>query len=69
MDKNIKEIFSLLEAIEKIEIYTRENADPDTFFAANYQKDFNDKINLLIDISEELEKKDTLLKETLKEDS
>ncbi len=66
MDKELDEIFSLLDRIETIEIYTKQNADPDTFFAANYQRDFNDKINLLLSIGEELKKKDAEFKQDLR---
>ncbi len=69
MDQDFEEIFSLLDTIERIEIYTKQNADPDTFFAANYQKTFNDKINLLISISREIERKDDDLKEDLEKNS
>lgn len=48
-----------------MELYTKKNSDPDTFFAANYQKDFNDKIDLMVSISEELAKKDSELKHDL----
>ena len=65
MSKNLDEILSLLKSIEKIELYTKEHSDPDTFFDANYQKNFNDKIDLLVAISEELEKKDDALKHDL----
>lgn len=50
------EIINLLKAIEKLEIYQKNFADPDTFFAANYQKNFNDKVNLMIQINDELKK-------------
>jgi hypothetical protein len=63
--KDVDEIFSLLKSIEKIELYTKKHSDPDTFFDANYQKSFNDKISLLVDISEELGKKDAELKNDL----
>ncbi|MCK5058045.1 MAG: hypothetical protein KAT34_15435 [Candidatus Aminicenantes bacterium] len=65
MSKNLDEILSILKSIEKIELYTRDYSDPDIFFEANYQKIFNDKIDLLVAISEELEKKDTELKNDL----
>lgn len=65
MDKDVEEILALLNSIEEIELYTKKHSDPDTFFAANYQKNFNDKINLLVAISEELEKKDARLKKDL----
>lgn len=66
MDKELKEIFSLLDSIDKIELYTQQYSDPDTFFAANYQKKFNDKIDLLVSISEELKRKDAELKKDLR---
>ncbi len=65
MDKELTEIFVLLESIERIEIYTQNHSDPDSFFAANYQKDFNDKIDLLVSIGKELEKKDRAFKKEL----
>lgn len=67
MDNDLKEILALLDSIEAIELYTKRNSDPDTFFSANYQKNFNDKINLLVSISDELKKKDAELKKELRE--
>lgn len=65
MKEDVDEIIALLKNIEKMELYTKKNSDPDTFFAANYQKDFNDKIDLMVSISEELAKKDSELKHDL----
>jgi hypothetical protein len=66
--ENVNEILDLLKTIERIELYTERFSDPDTFFAANYQKDFNDKIHLMVMISEELAKQDEDLKKELGKD-
>ncbi len=56
------ETFSLLESLEKLEIYQQKYSDPDTFFGANYQKDFNHNVNLMLEIRKELKKLNHSLK-------
>lgn len=56
------EILSLLESIERLETYQQNYSDPDTYFAANYQKEFNDKLDLLICINKQLKKLNGALK-------
>lgn len=49
-DKNILHILTILEAVEKINIYTIDLNDADLFFEINDQLNFNARINLLIAI-------------------
>jgi len=58
MEKDFSKIFPLLEAIEKWEDYQQNYADPRIFFAANYQKNFNERIDLLLAIEEEVKNLD-----------
>jgi len=50
------EIFTLLKSIDHIEGYQQIYSDPNTFFPANYQKIYNDKVFLLLNIKEEIRK-------------
>jgi uncharacterized protein with HEPN domain len=56
LNKNILYLLTILEAIEKIRIYTASFHDAQTLFTANDQKDFNAVLNLLIAIGEESKK-------------
>ena len=64
-DKQLLYILTILEAVEKIRIYTAEFSDPLDFFEANAQMNFNATVNLLIAIGEESKKIDDAKKETL----
>ena len=55
-NRNILYILTILEAIEKIFIYSKEYSDAEVFFNANDQKEFNATLNLLIAIGEEVKK-------------
>lgn len=65
MNENILYLLSIFESIEKIKIYTRDFSDADEFFEANYQKDFNATLNLLIAIGEDVKKLDESLKKKI----
>lgn len=58
MNKNILYLLTILEAIEKIKIYTSDYTNSLEFYRANTQKDFNATLNLLIAIGEEAKKID-----------
>lgn len=60
--KNLLYILTILEAIEKISIYTQEFNDEESFFHANKNLNFNGTVNLLIAIGEENKKIDKELK-------
>lgn len=60
--KNILHILTMLEAIEKIMIYSADFEDEEVFYFANKQLNFNATVNLLIAIGEENKKIDTELK-------
>lgn len=62
MNKNVLYLLSVLESIEKIKIYTKEYSDADQFFEANYQKDFNATLTLLIAVGEDVKNLDESLK-------
>ncbi len=62
MNKNILYLLTILEAIEKIKLYTIEFSNANTFFQANHQKEFNATLNLLIAIGEEAKKIEPSLK-------
>lgn len=62
MNKNILYLLSVLESVAKIKIYTKEFSDADELFEANYQKDFNATLNLLIAIGEDVKNLDNALK-------
>ncbi len=64
-DKNLLYIFTMLECIEKIWIYTAEFQDAQEFVWAQKQLPYNAVINLFIAIGEESKKIDTSLKENL----
>ncbi len=61
-DTNLIYIFTILEAIEKINIYTQEFKDDETFYFANDQMNFNAVVSLLIAIGEENKKIDSKIK-------
>ena len=54
--KNILYILTMLEAIEKIFIYSTDFEDEEKFYFANKQLNFNATVNLLIAIGEENKK-------------
>jgi len=61
-DKNLIYIFTILEAIEKISLYTKEFEDDEAFYYANNQMNFNAVVSLLIAIGEENKKIDSAIK-------
>jgi len=61
-DKNLIYIFTILEAIEKINLYTEVFEDDESFYYANNQMNFNAVVSLLIAIGEENKKIDTQIK-------
>jgi uncharacterized protein with HEPN domain len=65
LNENILYLLSVLESIEKIKIYTRDFSDADEFFEANYQKDFNATLNVLIAIGEDVKNLDESLKKKI----
>lgn len=60
--KNILYILTMLEAIEKIFIYSSDFENAEKFYFANKQLNFNATVNLLIAIGEENKKIDDNLK-------
>jgi len=60
--KNILHILTILEAIEKIFIYSSDFKDEEEFYFSNKQLNFNATVNLLIAIGEENKKIDEALK-------
>jgi len=60
--KNLTYILTMLEAIEKIFIYSNNFEDEEDFYHANKQLNFNASVNLLIAIGEENKKIDENLK-------
>ena len=61
-EKNLVYLLTILEAIEKINIYAAEFENADDFFFANDQMNFNASQALLLAISEESRKIDAALK-------
>ena len=55
-DNNLIYLFTILEAIEKIDLYTQDLSDDEEFYSANNQMNFNAVVNLLIAIGEENKK-------------
>ena len=55
-DHNLVYIFTILEAIEKINIYSKNFTDEEDFYRANDQMNFNAVVSLLIAIGEENKK-------------
>ena len=64
--KNILYILTILEAIEKIFIYSEDFSDEEEFYYANKQLNFNATVNLLIAIGEENKKIEDGLKSSTK---
>ena len=62
--KNILHIVTILEAIEKIYLYTKEFKDEEDFYYADKQLYFNATVNLLIAIGEENKKIDLDIKKS-----
>ncbi|MGB5793529.1 DUF86 domain-containing protein [Poseidonibacter sp.] len=60
--KNLLYILTMLEAIEKIAIYSSDFKNEEEFYSANKQLNFNATVNLLIAIGEENKKIDDQLK-------
>lgn len=67
LNKNLISSLTILEAIEKILIYSSEYQSYSDFLWANDQKDFNATANLLIAIGEEVKNIDQNLKERYSE--
>ena len=61
-DNNLIYIFTILEAIEKINIYCHNFEDEEEFYSNDDQLYFNAVVNLLIAIGEENKKIDTQIK-------
>lgn len=61
-DNNLIYLFTILEAIEKINLYTEDINDDEEFYYANNQMNFNAVVNLLIAIGEENKKIDQKIK-------
>ena len=61
-DRNLIYIFTILEAIEKIDLYTKLFEDDESFYYANDQMNFNAVVSLLIAIGEENKKIDSIIK-------
>jgi uncharacterized protein with HEPN domain len=55
-DNNLIYLFTILEAIEKINLYTKDCSDDEEFYYANDQMNFNAVVSLLIAIGEENKK-------------
>ena len=62
-DKNLIYIFTILESIEKINLYTKNFSDDESFYYANDQMNFNAVVSLLIAIGEENKKIDQQIKD------
>ena len=62
-EQNLIYVLSILEAIEKIKIYSSDFEDADDFLWSNQQLNFNGTVNLLIAIGEETKKIEAQLKE------
>ena len=62
-DHNLIYIFTILEAIEKINIYTENIEDDEDFYCINEQMNFNAVVNLLIAIGEENKKIEQKIKD------
>lgn len=60
--KNMLHVLTILEAIEKIKIYSQEFENEEAFYNANKQLNFNATVNLLIACGEENKKIDDGLK-------
>ena len=61
-EDNLVYLLTILEAIEKIKIYSSPFDNPDDFLWSNQQLNFNGTVNLLIAIGEESKKIDAKLK-------
>jgi uncharacterized protein with HEPN domain len=61
-DKNLAYILTILESIEKINLYTKGFKNPEIFYEANDQLNFNATYNLLIVVGEESKKIDSKLR-------
>ena len=61
-DKNVLHLLTILEAVEKIHIYSKDFPDADSFFENKDQLNYNATINLLIAIGEESKKIDEQLR-------
>jgi len=59
---NLIHIFTILEAIQKINIYCKDFEDDEELYIANDQLNFNAVVNLLIAIGEENKKIDNAIK-------
>ena len=62
-DKNLIYIFTILESIEKINLYTKNFLDDESFYYPNDQMNFNAVVSLLIAIGEENKKLEQQIKD------
>ena len=62
-DNNLIYIFTILEAIEKINLYSKQCSDEEEFYYINEQMNFNAVVNLLIAIGEENKKIEQKIKD------
>jgi len=62
-DNNLIYIFTILESIEKIKLYTKDLVDDEEFYYVNNQMNFNAVVSLLIAIGEENKKIDQQIKD------
>ena len=62
-DNNLIYVFTILESIEKINLYTKDLGDDEEFYYANNQMNFNAVVGLLIAIGEENKKIDQQIKD------
>lgn len=62
-DNNLIYIFTILEAIEKINLYSKQCSDEEEFYYVNEQMNFNAVVNLLIAIGEENKKIEQKIKD------
>ena len=62
-DKNLIYIFTIMESIEKIGLYSKNFLDDESFYYANDQMNFNAVVSLLIAIGEENKKIDQQIKD------
>jgi len=62
-DYNLIYLFTILEAVEKINLYTQDCEDDEEFYYANNQMNFNAVVSLLIAIGEENKKIEQKIKD------
>lgn len=62
-ENNLIYIFTILESIEKINLYSKDFSDEEDFYQANEQMNFNAVVSLLIAMGEENKKIDDKIKQ------